>query len=384
MSRLRVEPITDYEAFRSLESIWNPFLERTETAVPFLTHEWLTTWWECFSDGAEMLVLAARRGDELTGLAPLIVDKTTRRVSFMANAHSARAAFLLADEPEQSLKAIFAYLAGRGVNWESMVLNYVPEDSPVPRLCAAACRQAGLRVGSVPSLISPYISLEGLGWDRYLEQRTSRFRRNLRSHEKRLLEREDGRTALYLDPDDIERALEACREVALTTWQHAQGASLASSPRVWEFYRRLARVAARRGWLRIGIVEARGEPAAFEYALLFGGSAYSLKIGYRLTLRDCAPGNALRAFMIRQAIAEGAREYDLLGMNEGYNMDWATGVRTHTCLRVAGRGLVGGVRHWCEFGAKPRLRRWPAAVAAKRWCSSRLGRPTRGECFHSR
>lgn len=99
-----------------------------------------------------------------------------------------------------------------------------------------------------------------------------------------------------------------------------------------------------------------------------------MKIGYRPELRDCAPGNSLRTFMIRQAIAEGLVEFDQMGMNDPYKANWGSEVRRHTCLCVAGRGLRAGARHWVQFEAKPRLRRWPAAVAVKRWLDARRSR----------
>jgi CelD/BcsL family acetyltransferase involved in cellulose biosynthesis len=303
-----------------------------------------------------------------------MVHRKDRRVSFLANPQSMRANFLLAEEPEESLRAIFAFLAGSGLRWREMVFNYIPEDSAAARLGQAACREARLRVGFQPSLISPYIPLAGLDWDTYLAQRTSRLRKSLRTHERRLLQREAARWLLYRDPACVEQALQACREVSLATWQHERSASIASTPQLWDFYRRLAGVAAQRGWLRIGILEARGKAAAFDYALVFRQVYFNVKIGYRPELRDCAPGNSLKTFMIRQAMAEGLLEFDLMGMNDPYKADWASSVRRHTCLCVAGRGLRAGARHWVEFGAKPRLRQWPAAVAMKRWLDARRSR----------
>lgn len=269
MSPLRVDAITDYETFRSLEPVWNRLLERTDTPVPFLTHEWLSTWWECFGEGADLLVLKVSRGSEPLAFAPLMVHQKDRRVSFVANSQSMRANFLLAEEPAESLRAIFAFLAASGLSWREMVFNYIPEDSAVARLGQAACREARLRVGFLPSLVSPYIPLAGLDWDTYLAQRPHRLRKSLRVHERRLQQREAARCVLYRDPACVEQALEACREISLTTWQHERGGSIASTPQLWEFYQRVSRMAAERGWLRIGILEARGKPAAFDYALVF-------------------------------------------------------------------------------------------------------------------
>ncbi len=124
-------------------------------------------------------------------------------------------------------------------------------------------------------------------------------------------------------------------------------------------------------------LEARGEPVAFEFNLLYRSVMYNLKLGFRPEWRSCTPGHVLKAFMIQQAMTEGASEYDLLGMNDAYKMEWATGVRRHICLCVAGPGAAAALAHWLTFEVKPRLRRWPPAMAAKSWldaCRQRASR----------
>jgi len=371
MPALRVEAITTDGALRELEPIWNPLLARTDTDTVFLTFEWLTAWWQCFGAEADLLVLVVRRGEEPVALAPLMLDRRSRRVSFLANAHSMRANFLLTDDPEASLRAVFAYLAGSGLDWDEMVFNYLPEDSIAARLSASACRESGLRPGYLPSLISPYADLVGRSWDDYVRGLDGKFRKNLLYRERRVFDRESGGAVMYRAPDDVEQALAACREVALASWQHERGTSIASAPQLWAFYRAFARTAAERGWLRIGILEVKGRPIAFQYDIAYRGTMYDLKPGYHPEFRHLSPGHVLAAFVIRRAVDEGCARYDMLGVNEDYKMKWATGERRHTCLCVAGRGVRAALGHWVQFGAKPRLRRWPAAVAVKRWLDAR-------------
>src|SRR5207248_1296569 len=46
-----VEVISDYRAFLGLESSWNDLVHRAGIDHPFLTHEWVRTWWQCFGSG---------------------------------------------------------------------------------------------------------------------------------------------------------------------------------------------------------------------------------------------------------------------------------------------------------------------------------------------
>jgi len=380
MSHLRIDPITSYDAWLDLEPIWNPLLVRSDADTVFLTFEWLTTWWQCFGGDGDLLVLVVRRGEEPIALAPLMVAREPNggrrqaHIRFLANAYSMRANFILADERPAAMEAVFDYLGHADLAWERMTFDYMPEDSSAHALAPVACRRSRLRCGFVPSLLSPYTTLEGVDWETILGRMSPSFRKHLLRCERKLLDRGCARTIVYSDRETLEQALHACREVALTTWQHAEGSSIASSQTVWEFYRRFAEIAALRGWLRIGILEARGQPIAFAYDLLYRHVMYDLKNGYRPASRGHSPGHVLRASMVRHALASGAAEYDMLGMNEEHKTHWATGVRRHACLCVAGPGLGQAFGHWLRFEVKPRLRRWPPAMALKQWLDARQSR----------
>lgn len=377
MPPLAVDTVTSSDGFAALRPLWNRLLMRSDADTVFLTHEWLATWWDSFGEDNDLLALVVRRGEEPVALAPLMLTpargngQAGREIRFLANAYSMRSGFVLADAPGPALEAIFDQLSHSGLSWRGMTLNYLPEDSSAAKLSRAVCRRAGLRCGAVESLISPFRSLEDADWDQILASLRHSFRKNLLYCERRLIQRESARVVVCDGREGLEHALEAVRRISLTTWQHEYGSSLVSSPKVWGFYRRLAEVAADRGWLRLGVLERAAEPIAFEYNLLYHGVMYNLKVGYRPDTRKHSPGHVLKAHMIRRALDEGAIEYDLLGANEGYKLEWASGERRHTCLCIAGPGRARALAHWFRFEAGARLRASRPAVALKHWLAAR-------------
>ena len=52
-----VEPITDYQAFLDLEPVWNKLIGEANANHPFVRHEWVRAWWECFGTGQELYIL---------------------------------------------------------------------------------------------------------------------------------------------------------------------------------------------------------------------------------------------------------------------------------------------------------------------------------------
>ena len=54
---IRVETISDYQAFLDLEPVWNEVAEAAGLDHPFLEHAWVRTWWECFGAGSALRIL---------------------------------------------------------------------------------------------------------------------------------------------------------------------------------------------------------------------------------------------------------------------------------------------------------------------------------------
>jgi hypothetical protein len=59
-----VEPITDYQTFLDLEPLWNKLVDEANTDHPFVRHEWVRTWWECFGAGQELYILLVKTNRE--------------------------------------------------------------------------------------------------------------------------------------------------------------------------------------------------------------------------------------------------------------------------------------------------------------------------------
>ena len=68
----RVTTLGDFEA---LAPEWDDLVRAMPRPSPFLLHGWLTEWWRCYGDGAELAVHIARRGGRLGAALPLLVRR---------------------------------------------------------------------------------------------------------------------------------------------------------------------------------------------------------------------------------------------------------------------------------------------------------------------
>ena len=107
-----VEVVSDLDGLLRLQPAWDELLEDADLDHPFLSHEWVRTWWECFGAGRELQVLLVKDGGRLVGIAPLMRSRErmyglqVRRLGSLYNPHVPRSGFIVARGAEGVTAAI--------------------------------------------------------------------------------------------------------------------------------------------------------------------------------------------------------------------------------------------------------------------------------------
>ena len=112
-----VERIEDPAQLAGLEPVWNRLLDESDVLHPFVTHEWVQTWWECYAGLARLSVLVAREGNTVRAIAPLMrarqsmlglpVDCTLAA----RNDHSPRFDLIVAGRAAEAYRALWSTMA---------------------------------------------------------------------------------------------------------------------------------------------------------------------------------------------------------------------------------------------------------------------------------
>lgn len=70
------ELVSTKEAFHELKAKWNTLLETSDCLNPFMTWEWMFTWWEIFEDKQHSLfIITIYKGDRLVSIAPFYIKE---------------------------------------------------------------------------------------------------------------------------------------------------------------------------------------------------------------------------------------------------------------------------------------------------------------------
>lgn len=359
---LSVEAITDFRSFEALEPVWNRLLQESRINNPFLSHEWLHTWWESFGENKELCVLMVKDGDEVLGLAPLMLSRRRfyglplRCLGFVYNSHTPRCDFIVARRADEVCRAIWNYIRAQKDRWRVLELCQLPAGSPALEKFSGLAPADGFSTELWPSSHSPYLSLEG-SWDSYFAGLDRKHRQNLRRRLKRLQEAGQVAVELVSSGAEIECAFEDALRLEGSGWKEEAGTAIGSRPELRRFYSLLAERMSQRGWLRLYFLTVNGRRVAFGYFLWHQKKIYLLKQGYDRNFSSYSPFNLLCSLILEEAFAGGIEEFDFLGESETWKHDWTQDVRPHYWLYVFSDTPGMRLLRWIKFGLVPKLQR---------------------------
>ena len=361
-ARVDVELVASGEELAALAGDWRALADAAGAPDPFTSHEWSTAWWQCFGGDSALRVLVARDvASRPLALLPLAAERrrmygfAVSSLSSTWNPHTPRLDLLARAPAEALCRALWSRIESGLGEWDLLELPQLPAGSPLLEWLPVIATARGYQVETRPGSRSPWVPLDG-SWEDYLEGRSHRHRDKLR----RCLRRLEGLGRLRLEVVDGEPGLDAALDegfrLEAAAWKGAAGTAIISRPEVESFYRLLARSAAERGWLELHFLELDGRRIAFDFALRYRDTVFSLKLGYDPAYARCSPGIALIGLAIRNAFERGLRAYDLLGESERWKLSFTDQVREHTWLYVFRPAARARLVQLMKFRVAPHLR----------------------------
>jgi CelD/BcsL family acetyltransferase involved in cellulose biosynthesis len=354
-----VQCLEDSFGFTSLRPRWNELLRASTSDTPFLTWEWLHTWWVHLRESSALRLIVVRAGDELIAIAPLRL--VTSPLSFLSrleflgtgNAGSDYLDLIVRRGREaESLQAIARFLTARGL---AVRFNHLPPTSLAARL-AAQLAGACWTTATADDGTCPIIPLAGQTFDSYLATLGSSHRANVRRRIKAIGQQFEMRFDLVTTDAERRQMLAALAVFHAKRYSDRGGSSAFSAPNVRAFQEEITRRALDRGWLRMYALRLNGEIAAVMYGFSYGGTFSFYQHGFDDRYKAQSIGLVLMGLSVRAAIDEGAREFDMLWGTEPYKFLWARDARILQRVELFPLHL-GGTLHRHAVEARRRVGR---------------------------
>ena len=262
----------------------------------------------------EPLVIAARSGGRLVGVAPCYVHQARFKIELsvwtlrslpvrLLKTFGDR--FVLPEDAARTslLDALLDALVAERRAYDLIQFFNLACDDPLWRHTHERFAHGGtLRwVLASPRIEPVHQLLLPASHEAYLQSLNPSTRKNLRRTTRRLFEENAAEVFRAERPDDVPRLLQLLDQIAPHTWQgRTYGVTPRATPDRVAYYRRLAV----QGWLRAYVLLLAGEPIAYELGCQYDGVYWGQEHGFDQRHADRGPGS----IMIYLAIEDLFRE----------------------------------------------------------------------------
>ncbi|MCB1705699.1 MAG: GNAT family N-acetyltransferase [Halioglobus sp.] len=288
-----------------------------EARNPQYGRQWLENLTAHALDNCDQAILyIARSGPDNFVACPLKISSPHKRGSALSTFYtSSYCPIVNSEDPEDLFQALFRHLA-RTERISSLTLAPMAADTPEFRLMRDALSRAGWKGRHEFFCFGNWIhDIDAHSYQSYLASRPSKLRNTLARKTKKFLADDRGSLEIVQGGDKLEGAIERYVTVYNNSWKVEEPYP--------DFVPGLLRLAAARGWLRLGIASYDRQPVASQIWLVCERTAYIFKLAYHEDYKALSPGTVLTAHMMQWAIEEdGIDRIDYLSGDDAYKSDW--------------------------------------------------------------
>jgi len=273
---------------------------------------WLEVWWHEFGFEAELYLCAVRQGGTIIGIAPFQIRKA--EASFIGSAD-------VCDYLD------FVIVPGREIDFFNILLNDLkrrgisqldlrllrPNSAVLSHLIDIA-RDLKYEVSCKAEDISLELDLPPT-WQQYLEALNQKQRHEVRRKLRRLWEAGD---VNYRIIEDSESASEFIATFLRFFRESRQDKAIFLTARMKSFFTSLAKVMARAGLLRLGILELNALPVAAVMCFDYNNTVFLYNNGYDPKYSFLSVGLIAKVLSIKDSVERGRGKFDLLKGAEEY------------------------------------------------------------------
>jgi len=312
---------TDFASFDPAE--WNALVEEGLSDVPFLRHEYLSSWWHTRGGGewkqAELVLVSARENGRLIGIAPLFLAEYDGRPALLLVGSIEISDYLdLIVRPAdltRFLSPLLDFLASTYADsWRSLDWYNLPETSATLAALKAESAQRGWLYAEEIYRPTPTIVFPG-DFEAYLASVEKKQRHEIRRKLRRAEESGRGvRWYIVRDESTLDAEIDAFLKLMEDDHHKAEFLNEVMRSQM----RATIHIAFRNGWLWLAFLEIDGQKAAAALNFDYKNRLWGYNSGVDRNFMELSPGWVLLAYVLQWAADNGRAEFDFMRGDEEY------------------------------------------------------------------
>ncbi len=361
---LHCRVLTRLGDWQDLQPWWDVLLAESVDSTPWQSWDYLSRWWKYLSAGKALRLFVVERDGRPVLVMPLQISRRFEMLGLPVRMIEPIGMIMDVNRPRLALgtpdpdayRCAFEALWNTRRDWDLMRIDEKLSDDPEVTLLRSFAAAHGLWYRDIFSHLCPYLDLEQ-DWEAYLSTRGKRFRKNLRSAQRKLEALDPLQLREYTTPTEVSRAYDHVLELHRASWKGRKRVEQSQSARYQAFYREWLDSMAQRGAARVLVLFCGSRPVSATIAFMDGDRYYSAQIVHDEQFRSASPGTLLEAMEIEGLMrSRGYRHYDFLGAFLNNKLRWTDTARSTSLVFVFRPSLRALLIECYYFRAKPRIK----------------------------
>ena len=370
-----VKVVSRIDDLANLRDDWNKLASKHGSYMPFLCFDWFELWIEHFLDNHQLLVLLLYEHDDLQTIAPLLIKQQrfkgipVRKIELIGNVYSPIQTFLFKEmdnkRREEYISLVLQYFSRINNHWDVVDLHSIPEEDGTFPILSNAVKKSVFRSKEYFCFGNWYANGIDYSSDTYFKNRSRNLRASIKQNIKKAQKAGRMQFKMITSNTDVDTYMRIYFKVYSRSWKQREKVGP-------DFYMDLTKLAAAKGWLRLGLVFLDNMPVGAGFAIVCDGFAYFEKTAYDEQYEALGVGSIWLTEMIKYVIdVDRVRVIDVLRGDDQYKKRWVPQRRERKGVLIFNNNLKGNylsflIRHIAPgFDRNRRLREIKAFATKK-------------------
>lgn len=343
---MKIQRYNSFFDLPDIKSDWNSLLAVNSVNEIFLSYEWFYSWCQAFQSGYTSLILLGWDGEELVGIAPLLIKKVrNRRTRFRSLRFLAQgdyADFIAKPETQKSfLRSVFDYLWQIRREWDVLELYNIPDYSRTLQDIKDIPNGLKLDLNIEKNIACPTMMINN---DPEFAQSCLRKKSMIR-HYKYFNSNGDLSFQKIAGQSEIKKQLSPFFQQHIERRKLAEGESLFIHQEAQDFYHRLVENLPSE-WLDFSEVIFNGDTVAYHFGFLYNQKYVWYKPTFNVAYAKRSPGEVLLRFLIENVLKQGVKEFDFTIGDEPFKQRFSNLVRYNYKIELLSNNWI---KYWWKL-----------------------------------